>query len=94
MKSIRRRVTVSGEVQGVFFRDTCRREALTAGVTGWVRNLPGGEVEAVFEGEPGAVDGLIAWAARGPRQATVDRVEVVEEEPEGTTGFEIRASPR
>jgi acylphosphatase len=90
---IRRRVIVSGDVQGVFFRDTCRRGALDVGATGWVRNLPDGTVEAVFEGEPGPVDRLVAWAGRGPRQAVVDRVEVTQEEPEGLIGFEIRATP-
>lgn len=92
--TIRRRVLVSGDVQGVYFRDTCRREALGAGVTGWVRNLPDGTVEAVFEGEPGSVDRLVSWAGRGPRQAIVDRVDVIEEESEGLTGFEVRATPR
>ena len=90
---IRRRVIVSGDVQGVYFRDTCRREALGAGVTGWVRNLPDGTVEAAFEGDAGQVGRLVAWAGRGPRQAVVDRVQEIEEEPEGLTGFEIRATP-
>jgi len=91
---IRRRVIVSGDVQGVFFRDTCRREALGLGVHGWVRNLPDGTVEAVLEGEPGPVDRMVAWAGRGPRQAIVDGLDVIEEAPEGLTGFEIRATPR
>jgi acylphosphatase len=91
---VRRRVLVSGDVQGVFFRDTCRREALGAAVTGWVRNLPDGTVEAVFEGESAPVDRMVSWAGRGPRQAIVDRVDVIEEEPEGLSGFEIRATPR
>ena len=49
---IRRRVVVSGQVQGVFFRDTCQRYAQAYGVTGWVRNCADGTVEAVFEGKP------------------------------------------
>ncbi|MFG2092342.1 acylphosphatase [Streptomyces sp. NPDC048612] len=87
---IRRRVVVSGEVQGVFFRDTCRRTAEASGVAGWVRNLPDGTVEAVFEGEPERVRQLVDWAHTGPPSATVDAVSVREEEPEGLTGFEIR----
>ncbi|GES33542.1 acylphosphatase [Streptomyces angustmyceticus] len=90
---IRRRVVVSGDVQGVFFRDTCRRMADTHQVAGWVRNLPGGEVEAVFEGEPERVQELVDWAHEGPPMATVNTVSVHEEEPQGPTGFEIRPTP-
>ncbi|MEU8912048.1 acylphosphatase [Streptomyces nigrescens] len=90
---IRRRVVVSGEVHGVFFRDTCRRTADRLGVAGWVRNLPDGTVEAVCEGEPGLVQKLVDWARQGPPLATVDAVSVREEEPEGLTGFEIRPTP-
>ncbi|MYT15201.1 acylphosphatase [Streptomyces sp. SID4951] len=84
---------VSGEVHGVFFRDTCRRTADRLGVAGWVRNLPDGTVEAVCEGEPGQVQKLVDWAHQGPPLATVDAVSVREEEPEGLTGFEIRPTP-
>ncbi|KQV05637.1 MULTISPECIES: acylphosphatase [unclassified Kitasatospora] len=93
MERIRSRVVVTGEVQGVFFRDTCRRTAQEYGVAGWVRNLADGTVEAVFEGEAAAVGQLVAWAERGPSQAVVDRVTVRQEEPEGLTGFEIRPTP-
>ena len=86
---IRRRVVVHGFVQGVFFRDSVRRHALTAGVTGWVRNSRDGTVEAVFEGEPGAVERLVEFCRRGPRGAHVDRVEIEIEEPEGLRGFLI-----
>jgi acylphosphatase len=68
---VRYRVLISGRVQGVFFRDTCRRMAREHGVTGWVRNLPDGQVEAVFEGRPQDVDRLVAWARRGPSHAVV-----------------------
>jgi acylphosphatase len=87
---IRRRVVVSGDVQGVFFRDTCRRQARAHGVTGWVRNCPDGTVEAVFEGEPQAVEAMITWAREGPPAAQVDRVDVVEEEPAGERRFQVR----
>lgn len=86
----RKRVLVSGEVQGVFFRDTCRRVAVEHGVSGWVRNLPDQRVEAVFEGPPEAVERLVAWAGRGPAHARVTRVEVHDEAPQGLSGFAIR----
>jgi acylphosphatase len=89
----RKRVVVSGDVQGVFFRDTCRRTAMEHGVAGWVRNRPDGTVEAVFEGEPGQVEKLVAWAHEGPPTAIVDDVAVHDEEPEGLRGFEILPTP-
>jgi acylphosphatase len=78
---------VHGLVQGVFFRDTTRRRAVERGVSGWVRNNRDGTVEAVFEGEPGAVDAMVRFAHEGPRGALVERVDVIEEEPEGLSGF-------
>jgi acylphosphatase len=86
----RRRVVIHGFVQGVYFRDTVRQRAVTRAVTGWVRNNRDGTVEAVFEGEPDAVEQLVAFCHNGPRGARVDRVEVVEETPEGLSGFAIR----
>jgi acylphosphatase len=86
----RRRVVIHGFVQGVYFRDTVRQRAVTRTVTGWVRNNRDGTVEAVFEGEPDAVEQLVAFCHNGPRGARVDRVEVVEETPEGLSGFAIR----
>jgi acylphosphatase len=86
---IRRRVVVHGHVQGVFFRDTLRRRAVADGVSGWVRNNRDGTVEAVFEGDEGGVQALVALSHNGPRGAFVDRVEVLDEEPEGLSGFEI-----
>jgi acylphosphatase len=87
---IRRRVIVQGRVQGVFFRDTTRRRAAEAGVSGWVTNRGDGAVEAVFEGEADAVERLVRFASEGPRGAAVEEAEVSEEEPEGLSGFEIR----
>ena len=81
---------VQGHVQGVFFRETTRRRAGTADVAGWVRNLPDGRVEAVFEGEREAVDTLVAYVREGPRGARVEWVDVEAEEPEGLSDFEIR----
>lgn len=85
----RKRVIVSGRVQGVFFRDSTRRRAESAGVTGWVRNTADGTVEAVFEGDAEAVERLVELAREGPRGAAVERADVVEEEPEGLSGFAI-----
>lgn len=81
---------VHGHVQGVFFRDTTMRRAIERGVAGWVRNNPDGTVEAVFEGDPDAVEAMVRFAHEGPRGAIVDRVEVIEEEPEGLTRFGVR----
>jgi len=84
---IRRRVIVHGRVQGVFFRDSTRRLAERHGVAGWARNNRDGTVEALFEGEPQAVERLLGFVADGPRGAEVERVETFEEEPEGLRGF-------
>ena len=86
---IRRLVRVTGRVQGVFYRDTCRREAQSCGVAGWVTNREDGSVEAAFEGPRDAVESMISWCRRGPSHASVDRVEVTEEEPTGDSGFRI-----
>ena len=85
----RKRVTVHGQVQGVFFRDTTRRMAESRGVAGWVRNNPDGSVEAAFEGSDDAVDTMVRFAREGPRGAVVERIEVAEEDPEGLTGFRV-----
>lgn len=87
---MRRRVVVHGLVQGVFFRDTVRRHAQSRGVAGWVRNNPDGTVEAVFEGEPEAVEGLVAFVHEGPRGAVVERVDVTDEPDEGLSDFSVR----
>ena len=87
---IRYRVLVSGRVQGVAYRDACRREAKRHGVTGWVRNLPDGSVEAVFEGSSEDVGRLVDWSRHGPRFAEVADVSVHAEEPEGIREFQIR----
>ena len=87
---IRRRVVVYGRVQGVFFRDSARRLAQQHGVSGWVANRWDGTVEAVFEGEPDAVERLVRFMNEGPRGAEVERVDVTEEEPEGSRGFSVR----
>lgn len=85
-------VLVEGRVQGVWFRDSTREEARRLGVAGWVRNLPGGRVEAVYEGPPDAVATLVAWTRHGPKHAVVTHLQVREEPPEGERGFRIRSS--
>jgi len=88
--AVRRRVVAHGRVQGVFFRDSAQRMASSAGVSGWVRNRNDGAVEAVFEGEPDAVDRMVAWMRQGPRRAYVERTEVFDEDAVGESGFRVR----
>ena len=80
---VRARVYVSGMVQGVFFRSETRDEASRQGVTGWVRNLRDGRVEAVLEGEKDKVAELIEFCRRGPRGARVTKVVVSWEDYKG-----------
>lgn len=87
---IRYRVLISGRVQGVYFRGTCRQMALAHGVTGWVRNLPDGRVEAVFEGPADGVERLLEWSRQGPAWAIVSGVSVQAERPEGHGEFLIK----
>ena len=87
---IRRRVMVDGQVQGVFFRDSCRSEARRLGVSGWVSNRADGRVEAVFEGESAAVQQMVDWAHHGPPSAEVRGVDTSAEEPTGESAFRVR----
>jgi acylphosphatase len=87
---VRKRVLVSGSVQGVWFRESCREQATAAGVTGWVRNRADGRVEAVLEGVEPAVDRVVRWCHDGPRRARVEAVEVTSEVPVGESGFRVR----
>jgi acylphosphatase len=77
-------------VQGVFFRDSVRREAGRRGVSGWAKNCSDGSVESVFEGEPDAVDAMVEFIRKDPGHSSVEHVDVSEEEPEGLSGFEAR----
>lgn len=86
----RMHVIVEGRVQGVFFRAFTREEALKLNLAGWVRNRPDGSVEAVVEGESGAVAKMMQWFHRGSPHANVENVVITEEPPVGDTGrFEI-----
>ena len=87
---VRYRVLISGLVQGVNFRAACQRMAWQRGVTGWVRNLGDGRVEAVFEGPASDVEHLVDWARRGPRLAVVYDITVQAEPPEGLGTFVVR----
>lgn len=87
---VARKVTVHGRVQGVFFRDSCSREAQRLGVTGWVRNEPDGSVAALFEGPAEAVERMVAWCHEGPPHARVDEVLATEAGPTGAPGFDVR----
>ena len=86
---IRRRVRVTGQVQGVGYRFTCEREARSWRVAGWVTNCDDGSVEAVFEGSRDAVTSMIDWCRRGPTHARVAHVEVTEEDATGDSGFAV-----
>lgn len=83
MDDIRTHLIIGGRVQGVFFRDSARREARSIGVTGWVRNRSNGSVEAVVEGPEDRVRRFVAWCRRGPSAARVDRVQETLETPTG-----------
>ncbi|MEM0445718.1 MAG: acylphosphatase [Nitrososphaerota archaeon] len=90
MANVRYHVYVSGLVQGVFYRQNTKRVADSLGLTGWVRNLPDGRVEAVIEGPEEKVQELVRWMERGPRLARVERVDVRKEAYSGEfIGFSI-----
>jgi acylphosphatase len=86
---VTRRLVARGRVQGVWFRESMRREAEAAGAAGWVRNRPDGTVEAVVHGPPDVVERLVAWAHQGPPLARVEDVQVAEDDGEYSF-FEIR----
>lgn len=89
-ETVHMRVIVDGRVQRVFFRDSARIEALRLGVSGWVRNVADGRVEAVFEGDAEAVASAVEWCRGGPPRAQVTTLESFSEPPQGLKGFEIR----
>jgi acylphosphatase len=87
----RAHVFVAGQVQGVFFRDSTRERAEQLGLAGWVKNLPDGRVEAVFEGSPERVREMIQWCEQGPPHAAVVKVESEFEASKGDLErFEVR----
>jgi acylphosphatase len=87
---VRYRVIVHGLVQGVWFRESCRRQAAALDVSGWVRNRADGTVEAHFEGREPDVARAVAWCREGPPAAEVTGIDVEPEDPEGVAGFQVR----
>ncbi len=81
MATVQAHIIVTGRVQGVFFRESTRQEAEKHGVVGWIKNLPDGTVEALFQGEPPAVQALVQYCHSGPRAANVESV-IVEQRDE------------
>lgn len=87
----RAHVRISGQVQGVFFRDSTREKAQKLNLRGWVKNLPDGRVEALFEGPTEKVREMIAWCEEGPRHASVENVDTdFEAAGADLSGFEVR----
>ncbi|QEO14025.1 acylphosphatase [Agromyces intestinalis] len=86
---VRVHVVVHGMVQGVGFRFSARVEAQRHGVTGWVRNRSDGAVEAELEGEPAAIDRMLAWFDEGPPGASVSSMTSSDLEPTGEPGFRV-----
>jgi len=87
----RAHIFVAGRVQGVFYRDTCKKKAEKLGVSGWIKNLRDGRVESVFEGERLDVDKMVNWARKGPIWAKIDDFSVVWDNYQAEfKGFEIR----
>lgn len=89
-EQIRAHVFVSGRVQGVGYRMSTWEAATDLGLSGWVRNLPEGRVEAVFEGTRNVVEKMIHWCHQGNPAAVVKDVAVEYEQPEGIRGFDVR----
>ena len=91
MATARAHIHVSGRVQGVFYRSSTKTQAKARGLTGFVRNLNDGSVEALFEGEKQAVEDMLKWCKQGPENAYVEALDV---EWEKSTGefktFEVR----
>lgn len=91
MQAGRLEVVISGRVQGVWFRASTRDQARRLGLSGWVRNLPDGRVEAVLEGEESRLQAMLDWCHAGPPGARVDHVEVRRGVATGEfEGFDVR----
>jgi acylphosphatase len=86
----RARAVIRGRVQGVFFRVETRDRARSLGLAGWVRNVPDGTVEAVFEGDRERIESILGWCRQGPALAQVDEVLVEWLEPTNEEGFAAR----
>lgn len=89
MAAICRHAYVAGRVQGVGFRQSTMLQAWRLQLDGWVRNLPDGRVEVLFEGEEGAVGLMAQWLGQGPEGALVSSVTLQEQPVQGVRGFEV-----
>ncbi|MEM3631083.1 MAG: acylphosphatase, partial [Nitrososphaerota archaeon] len=90
MEKARAHVFISGLVQGVFFRWNTKKMADKLQLSGWVRNLPDGRVEAIFEGNKESIEKMIEWCKKGPSEAIVEKVEIIWEEYKSEyKGFKI-----
>ena len=90
MENIRKHLIIEGRVQGVWFRESTRRQAVSLGVSGWVKNRPDKTVEALLEGTEEAVSRLVAWCRKGPSAAHVLNVHETDERWQGEFGsFDI-----
>ncbi|MCG9968650.1 acylphosphatase [Pelotomaculum terephthalicicum JT] len=88
--TVRAHVIISGKVQGVYYRAKAREQALTLKLSGWIKNMPDGRVEGIFEGGREGVDKMIDWCRQGPARAVVTGLEIKWEEPLGDfSGFMI-----
>ena len=85
-----KRLVIRGRVQGVGYRYAMVDAAMASGVTGWVRNRRDGSVEALVQGEPAAIESIIAWCRRGPSTARVSAIDEIDALDEAVTGFELR----
>ena len=90
MSEARARAVIRGRVQGVFFRAETRDRARSLGLSGWVRNVPDGTVEAVFEGDRERIESILGWCRQGPSLAQVDEVQIEWLEPTNEEGFAAR----
>jgi len=92
MAAMQAHLIISGRVQGVFYRYSTQREAVRLGLTGWVKNLKNGDVEAVIQGEENLVEQMISWCRQGPpgavvREIKIDREEITEEFSDFTVAY-------
>jgi acylphosphatase len=85
-----KRLVIRGRVQGVGYRYAMVDAAMASGVTGWVRNRRDGSVEALVQGEPAAIESIVAWCRRGPSTSRVSAIDEIEATDELVTGFELR----
>ena len=90
MSNVCAHLRISGIVQGVFFRVRTKEKAQELGLSGWVKNMPAGQVEAVIQGEKRIVENMIQWCRNGPPSARVTNVEIKWPPPTELTGFQIR----